>query len=546
MMSIATNHHRTDDRAALTAGVMEPLPRWDGPAGRCGPPFAAVLFDRDGTLTEDRPPNGHSELVSPMPGARAAVDRLRAAGIKLGVVTNQPAVSTGLISAEQLMAVNDQVDRLLGPFDTWQVCPHPRQFACSCRKPAPGLIHSAARALAVPVHRCVVVGDVGGDMRAAAAAGAFGVLVPTGITRLAEVAAAEVVARDLGAAVDWILDSGPCAPPAPPGRRVLVARTDSAGDVLLCGPAIRAVAATAGSVTLLCGPRGREAAALLPGVAEVIEWPMPWIDAGAPPVDAHQVEQLMAEVAARAFDEAIVFTSFHQSPLPLALLLRAAGVQRICAIGDHDAELSMALRVEEGLPEAERAMSLAQAAGYRRTPGDDGRLRVLGPSGQRRATRVVLHVGAAAPARSAPPSLLREVVDSLSQAGYETLVTGGPAERGLAETVAGRSGQDLSGTTDLAGLAALMTTAAVVIAANTGPAHLAAATGTPVVSLYAPTVPFRQWRPYGVPYVRLGPAIASCSGTRLTDCRLPGHPCLGSVTPHEVVAAVRTLAGSPA
>ncbi|HJW64665.1 MAG TPA: glycosyltransferase family 9 protein, partial [Actinomycetes bacterium] len=62
-------------------------------------------------------------------------------------------------------------------------------------------------------------------------------------------------------------------------RHVLVARQDSMGDVLLAGPAVRAVAAGAGRVTLLCGPRGREAGELLPGVDEVVVEHAAWIDA---------------------------------------------------------------------------------------------------------------------------------------------------------------------------------------------------------------------------------------------------------------------------
>ncbi|MUG03775.1 glycosyltransferase family 9 protein, partial [Bacillus tequilensis] len=111
-------------------------------------------------------------------------------------------------------------------------------------------------------------------------------------------------------------------------RRVLVARLDSMGDVLLCGPAVRAVARQA-EVVLLCGPRGADAASLLPGVRERIVWDAPWISAPAPPVQPRAVEELVMQVRAAEVEEAVILTSFHQSPLPLALLLRLAGVTRI-------------------------------------------------------------------------------------------------------------------------------------------------------------------------------------------------------------------------
>jgi ADP-heptose:LPS heptosyltransferase len=85
-----------------------------------------------------------------------------------------------------------------------------------------------------------------------------------------------------------------------------------------------------------------------------------------------------------------------------------------------------------------------------------------------------------------------------------------------------------------------------VVVGNTGPAHLAAAVGTPVVSLYAPTVPAVRWAPYAVPTVLLGDQEAVCRDTRVTRCPFPGHPCLTSVTPDEVLRAVRSLAGAPA
>ncbi|MCG5437234.1 glycosyltransferase family 9 protein, partial [Micromonospora foliorum] len=96
----------------------------------------------------------------------------------------------------------------------------------------------------------------------------------------------------------------------------------------------------------------------------------------------------------------------------------------------------------------------------------------------------------------------------------------------------------------LAGLAAIIADAGAVVVGNTGPAHLAAAARVPVVSLFAPTVPFGQWGPYRVPTVRLGDAAAPCRDTRAASCPVPGHPCLSGVDPDEVVAALRTLAPS--
>ena len=114
--------------------------------------------------------------------------------------------------------------------------------------------------------------------------------------------------------------------------RVLVARLDSVGDVLLAGPAVRAVAngrrADGGSpndVVVLCGPQGESAARLLPEVSEVFAWDSPWIINPAPPVTGQRVDSLVGFVRNSRITEAVILTSFHQSPLPLALLLRLAG-----------------------------------------------------------------------------------------------------------------------------------------------------------------------------------------------------------------------------
>ena len=336
-------------------------------------------------------------------------------------------------------------------------------------------------------------------------------------------------------------------------RPVLVARLDNDGDVLLAGPAVRAVAAATGPVVLLCGPRGAQAAALLPGVGERIVWRAPWIDPEPPPVEPAAVEDLVAAVRRADVREAVVLTSYHQSALPLALLLRLAGVQRITAISEDypGSLLDVRHRVPDDLPEAERGLSVAAAAGYPLPPGDDGRLAVRRPLPDVRqfapAQRyVVVHPGASVPARAWSPGRCAESVGYLAAEGWRVLVTGGPGERELTAQVAGRAGVDLGGRTSLAELAALLEDAAAVVVGNTGPAHLAAAVGTPVVSLFAPVVPAVRWAPYGVPHVLLGDQGAACAGTRARVCPVPGHPCLESVGPADVLAAVRRLAGTPA
>lgn len=176
-----------------------------GPVGRATSYPDAVLVDRDGTIVEDVPYNGDPEAVRPVAGARAALDRLRAAGIPVAVVSNQSGVARGLLRATEVDAVNARVAELLGPFAAVEVCPHGEGEGCGCRKPAPGLLLAACDRLGADPTRTVMIGDIGADVAAARAAGCRPLLVPNRSTRPEEVAAAPEVVADLHAAVDLLL-----------------------------------------------------------------------------------------------------------------------------------------------------------------------------------------------------------------------------------------------------------------------------------------------------------------------------------------------------
>ncbi|ROP66131.1 glycosyltransferase family 9 protein [Curtobacterium sp. ZW137] len=340
--------------------------------------------------------------------------------------------------------------------------------------------------------------------------------------------------------------------------RVLVARLDSFGDVLVTGPAVRAVAAGASHVTMLCGPQGAPAAALLPGIDRVRVWAAPWVTETARPLDDAVLAEFRAVVAEERIDEAVVLTSFHQSPLPLAMLLRLAGVPRVSGASvDHpgsllDVRLRPGEDLPEDIPEPERALRIAEAAGFRLPPDDDGRLGVrhdaVAPDEVVALGRyVVVHPGASVPARSWPPEHHRALVAAYAELGIPVVVTGSPGERALtAEVAAGGAGSatpvlDLGGRTSPAELAAVLAGAEVVVVGNTGPAHLAAAVGARIVSLFSPVVPAAKWAPDAEHVELLGDQGAACRLSRARECPVPGHPCLSSVTPTDVLAAHERL-----
>lgn len=333
--------------------------------------------------------------------------------------------------------------------------------------------------------------------------------------------------------------------------RVLVARLDSMGDVLLAGPAVRAVAAQA-EVVLLCSPRGEAAGMMLPGASRVLTWEAPWILDPAPPVRTAAIDRLVSLVRSAEIDEAVILTSFHQSPLPLALLLRLAGVPRLtgASVDYPGSLLDVRLRpgedLAEDIPESERALAIAAAAGF--PCPDDGDLRVRPTSPAFRLTGsapyFVLHPGAAVPARRWPVDGFVAAARILTERGHRAVLTGGSGERELTGRIARQVPDvlDLGGACSLPELAGVLAGGRALISGNTGPAHLAAAVGTPVVSLFSPVVPAEKWAPYRVPRVLFGDQDAPCRGTRARECPVPGHPCLSSVEPEDVVAAAVALA----
>ncbi|WP_422749107.1 glycosyltransferase family 9 protein [Mycobacterium sp. WMMD1722] len=336
-------------------------------------------------------------------------------------------------------------------------------------------------------------------------------------------------------------------------KKALVARLDSAGDVLITGPAVRAVAACHDQVTFLAGPRGRAAAELLPGVDEIIEWQAPWVDFDSPELTAGHVDDLIKQLRDIRADRVYIFTSFHQSPLPLALICRMASIPWVGAICEDYPGTLLDLRhhVESGIPEPERALSLAKAGGCELPGDDDGSLRVRSapPLPDDIAALigtepyVVFHPGAAVPARRPSAERSAAMVAALAAAGHRVVVTGDVAETELTRTVAADVATDLGGRTDLPALAGLYEHARAVIVPNTGPAHLAAAVGAPVVSLFAPVVPSSQWSPYGRTVIRLGDQSAPCRLTRARRCPVPGHPCLDGITDIELLDAVDRIGG---
>lgn len=334
-------------------------------------------------------------------------------------------------------------------------------------------------------------------------------------------------------------------------RRVLCVRLDSIGDVLMTTPAMRALRDTLGcEVTLLTSAAGAAVAPLVPEVDDTITFAAPWMKAtSAGTGDA----EMVARLAAGGFDAAVIFTVYSQNPLPAAYLCYLAGIPRRLAHCHENPYALLTDWVPDPEPastirhEVQRQLDLVATVGCQtqnRTlsfsvpPAARARVQAL----IERRPLVVVHPGATAASRRYPPEQYARAIDLLIQhTGCDAVFTGDAHELGLVDQVRTEMRfpvRTLVGELGLAELGALIGEADLLVSNNTGPAHIAAAVGTPVVDLYALTNP--QHTPWLVPSRVLNHDVP-CRNCYKSVCPAGHHDCLRKVAPEAVAAAAREL-----
>ena len=339
-------------------------------------------------------------------------------------------------------------------------------------------------------------------------------------------------------------------------RNLLAVRLDNAGDVVMLGPALRAIKSASPEcrITLLASPAGAKAAPLLPWIDSVLIWRSIWQDLGHLPFDPARENELIRLIAERSFDAAVIFSSFSQTPHVAGYVCYLAGIPLRAGESKEfgGGTLSTELRsTPDATHQVDRNLHLVRALGFTEA---DPALEIEIPDGSREAVArrlwdlgitpdqpfALLHPGASAEARRYPAPRYRQVADLLHARGWPLVVTGSERERDLLEIVAGDS-DAIPVLTDLSiqEFAALVARAAAVVCGNTLPLHLADATGTPVVTLYSGTDLTSQWRPRFVPS-RVLQRTTDCAPCYRFTCPI-GLPCL-DVDPEEVVAAIEALA----
>ena len=365
-------------------------------------------------------------------------------------------------------------------------------------------------------------------------------------------------------------------------QRLLVLRLDGLGDVMMTTPALAALRAglPQARITLLAAPGAGVLAPHLSAVDEV--WPMavPWmplpaaagmasaVPAGldsettAPNEPAGTEWQALERLRAAAFDAAIIFTVCTQSALPAALWCRLAGIPLRLAtsrenpygllsdwnpetdvIGGsvrHEVQRQLDLLARIGLPPANTGLHFRVLDDDRRNLAR--RLRAAGIGAGRRI--VVLHPGATAESRRWPAERFGAVAEAIaSRTSCAVVIAGGADDLPLALRAhqAMASPQRctvLAGALSLGEMAALIERAALLVCNNSLPSHLAAALGTPLVTLYALTNP--QHTPWQAA-ARVLSHDVDCRWCLKSRCPQQHHACLRGVMPEEVTDAALSL-----
>lgn len=344
-------------------------------------------------------------------------------------------------------------------------------------------------------------------------------------------------------------------------QKILCIRLDSLGDVLMTTPAIRAFKESipGSQITLLTSPVGKHTASHISEIDDALVYEAPWMKASPAPPDSQYDREMIQRVQAARFDAAVIFTVYSQNPLPAALFCYLAEIPLRLAHCRENPYHLLTHWVKEIEPhqairhEVQRQLDLAAAVGCRT---QDERLsfhvpEVVCRSVERKLTAaginlgkpwITVHPGVSAPSRQYAPESYAAAVRQLTlEDGLQVVFTGSSSEKALVYQIqnwAGVPSYNLTGQLSLLELGALLHLCPLLLANNTGPVHLAAALGTPVVDLYALTNP--QHTPWGVPHRVLSHDVP-CKFCYKSICPEGHHNCLRLISPQEVVDAVRDL-----
>jgi lipopolysaccharide heptosyltransferase II len=293
-------------------------------------------------------------------------------------------------------------------------------------------------------------------------------------------------------------------------KNILCIRADNMGDLLMSSPAIRALKETFNcKISLLTSAMGNWIASFIKEIDEVIVADLPWVKTKKP-VDEKETKDLIEQLTKKNFDGVVIFTVYSQNPLPAAMLTYLAGIPRRLAYCRENPYNLLTDWVVEKEPfsfikhQVERDLDLVRSINA--TTQNDKINIEISKSAKESAIRkikdagvdlerewLIIHPGVSETKREYPEEnwigtgkLLRDELD------FQLLVTGSSSEKELCARIRNNIGDNsfaLAGLLSIEEFIALISMAPLVISVNTGTVHIAAATQTPVIVLYALTNP---------------------------------------------------------
>lgn len=335
-------------------------------------------------------------------------------------------------------------------------------------------------------------------------------------------------------------------------KRVLAIRLDTIGDVIMTTPALGAMADAGSHVTLLTSSIAGALEPMLPYLRDVITLDVPWMKHGAMhhvPAGTHA--KVIEHLRAQRFDVAVVFTVSTQNPSCAAYLAYLSDIPRVAArvkgklYGLVTDPVEDDEPAESGPHEVTRQLELVDVLGYP-TRRRGLRLAIPAPSRSVRAvldhvggrTWCLMHPGASAQSRRYPIRQWARVADLLEASGIRVVLGGAKQDRVQCSEIAALCRRDpirADGRFTLPEFAALVKAAPVAATCNSAAAHVAAAAGTPVVTLYAGTN--SQHAPWSDRATVLRHAT-SCAWCYSSVCRNGTPVCTAAVRPETVADAV--------
>jgi ADP-heptose:LPS heptosyltransferase len=335
-------------------------------------------------------------------------------------------------------------------------------------------------------------------------------------------------------------------------RRVLAVRLDTIGDVLMTTPALKAMADNGAEVTLLTSSVSSSLSTMLPYLKELITIDVPWMKPSEKHLEPHGTHLAgLDALRAKAFDGAVVYTVSTQDPACAAYLCYLCGIPRVAAHvgGKLYGLVTDPVPDQDGWPptrhEVVRHIELARSLGYK--VGDEG-LQLTAPAPSRRVREVieavsggpwcVVHPGATAPSRRYPNDLWAEVIDALGRRGVKVVLAGGKQDRRRCDELVRCCKHEplrVDARLSLPELTALLAAAPAAATCNSSAAHLCAATGTLVTTLYAGT------NPQHTPWTGSAEVLrrhTECTWCLSSTCKHSRPTCIASIPPAQVADSV--------